>query len=205
MIQLENEVIEKLSSKGVLAYVAVLLADGTEASTAALAGLVRCQSGVMLEGLKELTVAVPERVVKAKNKWRCGMVKAGDGVVVQNLDSERYRLFVDDLKKYWDFLNPTLPFSIGAKDGVQIRMFLADHREWTQENWLQALRNRVVSVVKYGNASRSQPIWVWVGRLGDYAAGYLNGYNRPVEGVDGKTEQIRDRNREAVASAIAHS
>ena len=63
------------------------------------------------------------------------------------LDSEKYRLLVDDLKKCWDFLNPQLPFEMSGKDGVQIRQFLSGHRQWVQGDWLTALRNRVISVV----------------------------------------------------------
>ena len=88
-IILDSSIIEQLSSNGVLAYIAVKMADGTEATTAALAGLVRSKTGNMLDGLKDLAVAVPELVAKApKNKWRCGVIKAGEGVVLQNLESE---------------------------------------------------------------------------------------------------------------------
>lgn len=192
-LTINTEIIDKLSSKGVLAYVAALMANGAEASTASLAGLVRCQTAVMLEGLKEVSVEVPELVAKVKTKWRCGVVKSGDGVLLQSLESERYRLFVDDLKKYWDFLNPTLPFEMGGKDGVQIRRFLSDHRQWIQDDWRVALNNRKTSVVKYRNASRSQPLWVWVGRLDDYSAGALDPYNRPVEGDGNGKAAIREQ------------
>ena len=207
-VTIDTSIVEGLSSNGVLAYVAAKIADGTEATTAALAGLVRCRTGVMLEGIKELAVAAPELVAKApKNKWRCGVVKAGDGVVLQNLDSERFRLFIDDLKKYHDFLNPQIPFEMGGKDGVQIRRFLSDHRQWTREDWLAALRHRVISVVNYGHASRSAPLWTWVGQLDNYSAGPLDRWNKPVEGggKHGEAATIRDRNREAVATAVAHS
>ena len=180
-ISIDTAIIEKLSSKGVLAYLAVVMADGTEASTASLAGLVRCQTAVMLEGLKDLSVAAPELVAKAKTKWRCGVVKSGDGVVLQNLESERYRIFVDDLKKYWDFLNPELPFEMGGKDGAQIRRFLSDHRQWLQADWRTALQHRKESV-RLGHAPRSQPLWTWVGRLDEYSAGPLDRWNKPVEG-----------------------
>ena len=98
-VTIDTSIIESLSSNGVLAYVAVKIAEGSEATTAALAGLVRCKTGNMRDGMKELTVAVPELVTRARNPktgkfnnhWCCGVVKAGDGVVLQNLDSERYR------------------------------------------------------------------------------------------------------------------
>jgi hypothetical protein len=214
-ISIDTSIIEGLSSNGVLAYVAVKIAEGSEATTAALAGLVRCKTGNMLDGIKEVAVAVPELVTRARNPktgklnnhWRCGVVKAGDGVVLQSLESERYRLLVDDLKRYWDFLNPGLPFEMGGKDGVQIRTFLSDHRQWFQADWLAALRNRCVSVVNYGHAPRSAPLWTWVGQLDNYSAGALDRFNKPAEGggKHGEAASIRDRNREAVAAAVAHA
>ena len=164
-VSIDSSIIENLSSNGVLAYVAVKLAEGREATTPALAGLVRCKTGNMLDGIKELAVAVPELVTRARNRktgklnnhWVCGVVKAGDGVVLQNLESERYRAFVDDLKKCHDFLNPGIPFEMGGKDGVQIRRFLSDHRQWTQDDWRTALKNRKESV-RLGHASRSAAV-----------------------------------------------
>jgi hypothetical protein len=207
-VTLDTMIIEKLSANGVLAYIAVKIADGTEATTAALAGLVRCKTGNMLDGLKDLAVAVPELMAKApKNKWRCGVVKAGDGVLIQSLDSERYRLFVEDLaKKYWSFLNPDLPFEMSGKDGMTIRRFLSDHRQWTQDDWLKALHYRALSIVKYGHATRSAPLWTWVGMLDDYAAGPKDRYNKPVEGGGNGKASIREQsNRQGNAEFLARS
>jgi hypothetical protein len=210
-VSIDSSIIENLSSNGVLAYVAVKLAEGREATTPALAGLVRCKTGNMLDGIKELAVAVPELVTRARNRktgklnnhWVCGVVKAGDGVVLQNLESERYRAFVDDLKKYWDFLNPGLPFEMGSKDGAQIRRFLSDHRQWTQDDWRNALNHRKTSV-KLGNAPSSQPLWVWVGRLDDYSAGPLDRFNKPLEGNGNGKAAIREQlNRQGNAEYIA--
>ena len=207
-VPIDTEVIEKLSANGVLAYVAVKIAEGTEATTAALAGLVRCKTSNMLDGLKDVAVAFPELVAKApKNKWRCGVVKAGAGVVLQSLDSERYRVFVDDLKKYWEFVNSTLPFEMNGKDGVQIRKFLSDHRQWTQADWRVALNHRKNSVEKFKHATRTEPLWRWVGMLDIYAAGPLDRWNKPVEGSgNGKAfdraQSNRAGNEEYLASRL---
>lgn len=207
MIQLENELIDKLSNAGIIAYLAVSLADGSEATTAVLAGLVKARTNVMLDGLKELSVEAPEKVtlIPKTRTWRCGVIKSGDGVVVQNSESsERYRVFVDDLKKCWDFLNPQLDFSMNGKDGVQIRLFLKDHPRWTQQEWLTAFRHRAISIAKYKHASRTQPHWVWIGRLADYFEEPLNEYNRPVSGGGkvGKAIGVEDANREARVAAL---
>lgn len=201
-ITLDSSLIVKLTWRGVIALVAVKLADGSEVTTAALAALVKCQTAVMLEGLKEVAVEAPELVGKVKNKWRCGVVKAGDGVVLQNLESERYRAFVDDLKKYWDHLNPELPFSMGGKDGLQIRGVLADHKEWTQDDWRRALTNRKVSVVKFGVGSRSEPLWCWVGYLGSYVAGPIDKFRNQVNG-NGKAAEVSERNRQGNQEYVA--
>jgi hypothetical protein len=200
-LTIDTSIIENLSSNGVLAYIAVKMAEGREATTPALAGLVRCKTGNMLDGIKELAVALPEIVTRARNPktgkfnnhWVCGVIKAGDGVVLQSLESERFRLFVDDLKKYWDHLNPSLQFEMGGKDGAQIRMFLSSHRQWTQDDWRSALKHRATSVVRFNHAPRSGPLWTWVGQLDNYAAGPLNEYNRPVEGGGNGKAAIREQ------------
>jgi hypothetical protein len=162
----------------------------------------------MNEGLNELAVVAPEFVARAsKTKWRCGVVKIGEGVAVQILDSERFRLLVDDLKKYWDFLNPTLPFQMGTKDGAQIRRFLSDHRQWIQDDWRTALNHRKSSVAKYGHAALSEPLWMWVGHLDNYSSGPLDRWNKPAGngGKRGETIDIRQGNREAVERAVANA
>lgn len=199
MICLERETLDKLSSKGILAYVAVMQAGDAVATTAALAALVRAQTAVMLEGIKELEVEAPRAIGKlAKGKWKCG--SGGEGLVVQNLDSDRYRLFVDDIKKYWEFLNPvTPPFSMGAMDGAAIRRFLSNHREWSQEHWRKALNSRARSVERHGAGSRSASIFSWVQKLADYSAGPLNEYGKPVEGTGkhGQAVSVELANSEA--------
>lgn len=197
-MELQDGLLRHLSSRGILAYVAVTLAGNAEATTAALAGLVRVTSGQMLEGLKELAVEAPALVVKApKNRWKCG--QGGQTTAVQNLDSERYRAFVDDLKIYWETINnPLYLFAMGGADGAAIRQFLNDHREWTQEMWRQALRNRAVSIKRHRHGSASESFFKWVRRLGDYAAGPLNEYNKPVtEGVNGKAAELQHSNSQA--------
>jgi hypothetical protein len=197
-MELKNEIIEQLSPKGILAYVAASMAEHGDHTTAALASLVRCQTAVMREGMNELVVAIPELVRKNGRLWWVGCVEAGAGMVqLRNPEIERYRLLVDDLKKYWDFLNPNMPFSMSGKDGVQIGRFLREHRDWGQMDWRVALNNRKTSVMRYRAAPKTSAIWVWIARLGDYSAGPLNAYGKPPGG--GKDEH----NREALARAIA--
>jgi len=206
LIELDQDIVDRLSAKGILAYLAVSMSGGGDLTTAAIAGLVRSKPENMLEGLTELAAMAPQLVAKkGARKWSCGEIRSGNGVVLQNLDSiERYRMFVDDLKKYWDNLNPDMPFSMNGKDGTQIQQFLANHRHWLQEDWRKALVNRKISVVRHGQASPSQPIWIWVGRLGDYLAGPLNEYGRPagLGGKLGKAASIEDANRDAQSAVL---
>jgi hypothetical protein len=202
-MEIESALIEQLSWRGILACVAVKLAGTSEATTASLAGLVKCQTAIMLDGLKELSVVAPDLVAKGdKAKWRCGVVKAGDGVVLQNLDSDKYRAFVDDLKKYWDFMqvsmppNCQLPFRMDGRDGIQIRQFLAKHSGWTQEMWRGALNNRSISVLKLGVGSRVEPLWKWIAKLDMYLAGAIDKYGNQVN-PNGKAAEVRERNNSA--------
>lgn len=201
MIELQNEILDRLSSRGVLAYVAVMLAAPAVASTAVLAGFVRVSTPLMREGLRELGVESPGLVTKRKDGWHCGEVKAGEGVVeVPNLIADVYREFVDELKLYWDYMNAksNLPFHMGAADGAAIKQFLSEHRNWTKADRLTTLRNRAKSPV-----NRTAPLHTWVRKLEEYAAGPLNEYGRPQEGTGkhGKAIGIEQGNRAARQTA----
>lgn len=209
MICLNPDILARLSSKGVLAYVAASMAGNATLTTATLAGLVRAQTGAMLEGLKELAAVAPE-LVKSNGKkktWTCGI--GGGGAPVQELEkvetSTRFHELVEDLKRYWDFLNPEVPFSFSGADGIAVRGFLSDHPQWARKMWQVALSNRGKSVRFFGHESRTQGLVHWVRRLGDYAAGPLNSYNKPVEGAGnaGKAIAIEHTNRSAVAAYLA--
>jgi hypothetical protein len=201
-ISLEKDVIDTLSLKGIIAYVAVMLAEGTTASTAALAGLVKCRTEIMKEGLEELINCYgPTFLQKHASKWICGDRPQPLGETVQILDSSRYREFLDDLKIYHDKLNPNGPsFAMGARDGQVIQRFLKDHPNWSQEDWRRALHNRAIAVLKFAAASRTEPFYAWIGNLGSYGAGPLDRFGKPVEGGNGRHEKaigVQNANRDA--------
>jgi hypothetical protein len=208
MICLNPEILSKLSSKGILAYVAVSMAGDSELSTATLASLVRAQTSVMLEGLKELAAEAPEKVRQNKKErtWTCGIGGGGGGPVpILGIDASlRFRDLIEDIKKYWDFLNPEVPFQFSGPDGVAVRAFLNDHPQWTRPMWQMALQHRGRSVKLYGNASRTQSLVAWVRKLGDYAGGPLNEYGKPVEGSGnvGKAVAIEHANNQAVSAYL---
>lgn len=210
MICLDESVVEKLSSKGLLAYVAVKRAGDTYATTAELANLVKASTASMLEGLKELEAADPQAVtavkVYKKPRWRCGIGGGGGGPVQLLESTSRYRDLVDDLKKYWDHMNKAAAFPFTGPDGVAVRQFLAEHPGWTSVEWRKALRNRAMSV-RLGNASASEGICRWVRRLGDYLAGPLNAYNKPVEGSGnaGKAIALEHSINAAAAAYLARA
>lgn len=201
MICVNPEIISKLSSKGVLAYVAVRMAGDAVATTAALAGLVHASTSILLEGLKELEMTSPETVTRAEGKkWRCG-----DGGSVQVLESSlRLRDLIEDISKYWSFLSPEVPFSFTAADGMAVKAFLNEHPKWDRKMWQDALQSRARSVKTHGNASRTQDIVKWIRKLGDYAAGPLNEYGKPVEGSGnaGKAIAVEQANRAATAAYL---
>ena len=195
MIKLHNDILDKLSHRGILAYVAVTLAGDATLTTAVLAASVKISSAIMLEGLTELAVVAPEAVIRKDKKWICGL--GGGEEPKPNADLERFRLLIDDLKKYWDYLNPEIKFSMAGPDGLAIKTFLKDHQTWTQDMWRTALNNRKTSVLHFGNGSRTEAIFTWVRKLGDYYSGPLNSFNKPVEGSGkhGKVVSLEQQNR----------
>lgn len=204
-VVLKQEILDKLSHRGIMAYVAVSLAWNVEASTAVLASLVRVQTAMMREGLQELAVASVPAIVRPAKKgyWACGDGTGEPGAlaaITWNDSSTRYAVFVDDLKKFWDHTNPEIPFSMGAKDGQAIRRFLTDHRDWEQHHWRQALNNRSKSVV-----NRSAPFFTWIAKLSEHAAGPLNEYNKPQEGTGkhGAAIGVEQSNRTAREQVLA--
>lgn len=206
MICLNPEILTKLTSRGVLAYVAVSIAGDNILSTASLAALVRAQTSVMLEGLKELSSEYPEKVrLEKRGRWACGIGGGGGGPILGIDVSLRFRDLIDDLKKYWDYLNPTIAFSFSGGDGHAVRAFLSDHPTWTRKMWQDALNYRAQSVKNFGNASRTERLVGWVRRLGDYAGGPLNQFNKPVEGSGNAGKAIANElaNSQAVAAYLS--
>lgn len=205
-ITLDRSVIERLSHRGILAYLAVVMADGTMCTTAILAGMVKARTESMREGLEELSRATGGSLVRrSKTRWICGASLLGDPV--QILDSSRFQRFVDDLKKYWDHLNPDIPFSMGGRDGQVMQRFLKDHPNWDEAEWRLALNNRGRSVVKLGAAPRTEPFYLWVGNLASYAGGMLDKFGHPAGGgVSDKHDKavaLEEANRAAVNRVIA--
>ena len=205
-MELQSEIIEKLTWRGILAYVAVSLAGHAEATTAALAGLVKAASPIMREGLEELSVVAPTLCRKApKNKWGCGEIKAGEGTVVQNLDcvDSRRKEFLDEVKKIYEWANPGVTFTMNSADGAAVSRFLKQYKDWDRLMWQRGLRNRFLSEV-----SKSQPLYMWLGKLVEYLDTPLDRYGKPMEnggGRHGETATVRQRNREAVEQAVAHA
>lgn len=207
MICLNPEILAKLSSKGILAYVAVSMAGDSELTTATLAALVRAQTAAMLEGLKELAAEAPEKVQQNKKErtWVCGSGDSGSGsgpIPILGIDASlRFRDLIEDIKKYWDFLNPEVPFQFGGVDGVAVRAFLSSHPQWTRVMWQQALTYRAQSVRHYGHASRTQGLVTWVRKLAEYAGGPLNEYGKPVGGAGNAGKSIAVEQASLAAAA----
>jgi len=207
-VELQDLLIQKLSSKGILAYVAVSMLGNGEGTTAALADLVKAQTSVIREGLQELALEAPTLCRKApKNKWSCGEIPAGEGLLVQNLDlkDSRRKDFLDDAKKIYEWANRDsgLRFTMNSADGSAVSKFLRQYKDWDRGMWQQALRNRFTSEVVL-----SQPLYLWLGRIAEYVDAPLDRYGKPMKHGGGKHEQAaitRKHNREAVERAIARA
>lgn len=203
-IKLEKSIIDGLSSRGVLAYVAVKMAEGAKATTAVLAQSVGAQSGSMKEGLDELSLAAPGLVMREGNKWVCGQPREdGEGQVL-TMTASRYQTFMDDLKKYWDFMttpgggSPS-PFEPSKADCFQIQRFLKDHGGWSREMWLTAFRNRAISIIEFSHASRTEPFCQWIPKLAKYEKDVLDRFDKPAQRGErhGKVHDIQQGNRAA--------
>jgi hypothetical protein len=203
-ITLKTEVIKNLSYRGILAYVAVgLLGDG-EFTTAVLASEVGCNSSLMLEGIQELCIQAPLFITRAsKMKWSVGTgVPAAETLQILESDAGRRAELLDDLKKYWDWANPNVKFTMNAADGRTVVNFLKKHKDWDGRVWRHALRNRCRSEINH-----SQKIYNWLPRLEEYLASPLDRYGKPMQhGVGGKLGQAlttEDGNRAAREAALA--
>lgn len=196
MIQISETIVENLSAKGVLAYVAVNVAGCGVYSTAALASAVHCSTAAMREGMQNLEDNHPEVVkwVKKEKKWFVGGMTNPVGAIQEQ--SERRQQFIEDLKKYWDHLNPNLAFSFGQITGTQVGLFLRRNPRWERKDWRQALNNRTRSE----GLVRTMPIASVVKSLEMYAAGPLDRYGKALEfggAAHGKALGIEAANRAA--------
>lgn len=202
MIQLNEKLIEKLTYKGVLAYVAVSYAGSGVFTTAILASAVQSTTSLMRDGLGELAIHYPTMVqwLKQDKRWKIAEGSPGSMQVLEE-ESVRRGNLIDDLKKYWDHLNPELPFSFSGADGNAVRHFLKRNREWTREVWQKALNNRVKSVI-----NKSEPIYRWLARLEEYSSTPLDQYMKPMTnggGKLGKAIDLEHGNRAAREAAVA--
>lgn len=183
-IKLEEEIIEKLTFKGTLAYIGIVRRGSGTWSTAHLAMMVGCKTEMMREGLEELSTHYPGIVSKEEKKWVAGLdVKTP---AVQSLDwNARRVMFIDDLKKIWDWANPEQKFTLGPADGSAINHFLRQRRDWDTSTWRKALRHRFQSEV-----NRAQAPYTWMSRLGEYLDGPLDRYGKPMtQGIGGRIGQ----------------
>lgn len=203
-IKLSAKIIEQLTYRGVLACVATqVLGDGSW-TTAQLAQSVSCNSSLMLEGLQELHDAAPAVVGKqVKTKWPVGTGVSNE-LQLQILDSaaSRRQDFMDDIKAIFEWANKGLLFTMTAADGMAVQRWLKQHKDWNQEQWRTALRNRFLSegIVK------AQYIHLWLGRLNEYLEAPLDRYGKVMMNGGGKNGEALTReqgNHAAREAAVA--
>lgn len=196
-MEVSTEIIQNLTHKGTLAYLAVLIRGGGEWSTAHLAGAVNARTEILRDGLEELSQRYPAVVQKGKaRKW-----VSGSAVLLQNLDSRRADL-LDDLKRYWDHMNGVdVPFEFSAADGASVAMFLRTHPNWNQEMWRAALNNRCKSEA----VNHLRPFHKWIGSLVTYVNGPLDEFGKPrgKGGNHGRQISTEQLNSAARQQAIA--
>jgi len=204
-IIIHSEVIDQVSYRGVLAYVAVQALGDGRWTTSQLANVVSCNSSLMLEGMQELNAAAPEYVHKQeKGKWPLGNGVA-DPDKVQILDDKANRRieFLDDMKLAYEHVNKGLPFTMSAADGLAVNRWLKQNKEVTREEWRKALKNRY----KSEGVVKTQALHMWVGRLLEYLEAPLDRFGKTMaNGVGGKVGAAIDteiNNRSAREAAVA--
>jgi hypothetical protein len=201
-ITLRSDILNTLTYRAVLAYVAVSALGDGEWTTAQLASMVKCNSSLMGEGLQELSSVARTVVDRASRmKWKVGSGSPDTtALVVMDERRIRRREFTDDLKMYWEHQNKGVPFAMTPRDCKAVDQFLRDNPTWERRMWQRALNNRFHSVV-----NRSQQLFSWVPRLVDYFDYPLDAYGKP-RGENGKHEQAATTeagNRLAREQAIA--
>jgi hypothetical protein len=201
MIQLDEKLIENLSYKGVLAYVAASYAGSGVYTTYLLATSVQCTTGLMRDGMGELAIQHPTVVqwLKTERKWQIAGA-ASTGQILQEESIRRINL-LDDIRAYWNHLNPDRPFLFSGPDGAAVGQFLKRHREWSRRDWQMALNNRAKSVI-----NKSEPIYKWLSKLEEYASGPLDQYMKPMTnggGRVGKAIDLEVSNRAAREAAVS--
>ena len=210
-IIINSELLEGLTYRGVLALVAATALGDGQWTTSQLAQTVSCNASLMLEGMQELHDLWPEFVGKQmKMKWPLGSgVASPDTLQILDSAAGRRKDFLDDIKAIFEWGNKGLEFTMNAADGRAVQLWLKQHKDWTQEQWRLALRNRFLSegIVK------AQAIYLWLSRLNEYLEAPLDRYGKVMpNGVGGKIgeaigrEQGNRASREAaVAAAGTHS
>ena len=203
-ITLRTDVLNVLTYRGVLAYVAAQALGDGQWTTAQLAQCVSCNSSLMLEGMGELHATVPALVGKqVKMKWPIGTgVASEESVQILDLKAMRRTALLDDIKKIMEWATK-LPFTMGSYDGIAVARFLKTHSKVTQEEWRLALKHRFTSE----GIVPGQPLHVWLDRLMEYLPGRQDKYGKLMpNGVGGKVGETLAReqsNSEARQRAVA--
>jgi hypothetical protein len=204
-ITLKSDLVESLTYRGILAYVATQALGDGEWTTAQLAQAVSANASLMLEGMQELHLAAPTLVGKQlKTKWPVGSgVASTERVQILDSAAGRRQEFLDDIKAIFEWANKGLLFTMMAADGAAVGRWLKQHKDWTREQWRTALRNRFLSegIVK------SQSLCMWLSRLHEYLEAPLDRYGKVMpNGVGGKIGNaiaVEQGNRSAREAAVA--
>lgn len=204
-IIIHSEVVEMVTYRGVLAYVAVRTLGDGRWTTAQLAKVVSCNTSLMLEGMQELHGVAPEYVHKQdKMKWPLGSgVADGEKVQILESDSARRKDFLDDLKNSFEWANNGMPFTMNAADGRAVQAWLKENKHITRPEWKKAIYYRYMSE----GIIKTQRLYLWLGRLNEYLDAPKDRFGKSMpNGIGGKHGEAIGReqgNYAARQSAVA--
>ncbi|MBZ5525704.1 MAG: hypothetical protein LAP21_26080 [Acidobacteriia bacterium] len=101
----------------------------------------------------------------------------------------RYQPFIEAFSAYCKFKNPDAPFRMGALDGRNLKLWLADNTDIDLGQWKEILRNRARSpgpAEKNGIDHASQ-LYRWIKNAREYLSGPKDRFWQPVAAQKGNT------------------
>ena len=118
--------------------------------------------------------------------------KAGE--IERSIDP-RWNEFREDLKGYWEYVNPGVPQPwSGKRDGKALKTFLLENPKLERPVWKRCMWNRARSEVP-----QALPLYRWVGELLKYSECAFDGYGKKIVTGGGRkhddAQQLIDANR----------
>jgi DNA-binding transcriptional ArsR family regulator len=121
----------------------------------------------------------------------------------------RFLEFVEDLKKYRDFLSGEGKFTFTPQAGKNLNLLLGNNPSFTREQFQACLSNRARSV-KAGHYSAAEEIHKWITSVREFEECPLDRYGKPMQqsgdfknADHSKAQRVEDRSIDAIKQAAS--